>query len=158
MFPRSHFSFACVGLCAPSRSSKMDASSLAAAALAVAMEDSRSAAVREVMLDRERAAMVAEDRSSYIAQRHFVGSQQEPNSPVHPMPWREAYMVRSTDMMRAREVMRASLMVLRRGDPRRARVMARILREIVGHEEGESEEEDVVEDFSERARSRSPRR
>ena len=78
------------------------------------MEDSRSAAVREVMLDRERAAMVAEDRSSYIAQRHFVGSQQEPNSHVHPMPWREAYMVRSTDMMRAREVMRASLMVLRR--------------------------------------------
>ena len=158
MFPRSHFSFVCVGLCAPSRSSKMDASSLAAAALAVAMEDSRSAAVREVMLDRERAAMVAEDRSSYIAQRHFVGSQQEPNSLVHPMPWREAYMVRSTDMMRAREVMRASLMVLRQGDPWRARVMALILREIIGHEEGESEEEDVVEDFSERARSRSPRR
>ena len=160
MFPRSHFSFACVGLCAPSRSSKMDASSLAAAALAVAMEDSRSAAVREVMLDRERAAMVAEDRSSYIAQRHFVGSQQEPNSHVHPMPWREAYMVRSTDMMRAREVMRASLMVLRRGDAQRAReVMARILSEIIGYEEGESEEEDVVvEDFSERARSRSPRR
>ena len=138
----------------------MDASSLAAAALAVAMEDSRSAAVREVMLDRERAAMVAEDRSSYIAQRHFVGSQQEPNSHVHPMPWREAYMVRSTDMMRAREVMRASLMVLRRGDAQRAReVMARILSEIIGYEEGESEEEDVVvEDFSERARSRSPRR
>ena len=159
MFPRSHFSFVCVGLCAPSRSSKMDASSLAAAALAVAMEDSRSAAVREVMLDRERAAMVAEDRSSYIAQRHFVGSQQEPNSHVHPMPLREAYMVRSTDMMRAREVMRASLMVLRRGDARRARVMARILSEIIGHEEGESKEEDVVvEDFSERARSRSPRR
>ena len=160
MFPRSHFSFACVGLCAPSRSSKMDASSLAAAALAVAMEDSRSAAVREVMLDRERAAMVAEDRSSYIAQRHFVGSQQEPNSHVHPMPWREAYMVRSTDMMRAREVMRASLMVLRRGDAQRAReVMARILSEIIGHDEEESEEEDVVvEDFSERARSRSPRR
>ena len=160
MFPRSHFSFVCVGLCAPSRSSKMDASSLAAAALAVAMEDSRSAAVREVMLDRERAAMVAEDRSSYIAQRHFVGSQQEPNSPVHPMPWREAYMVRSNDMMRAREVMRASLMVLRRGDAQRAReVMAQILSEIIGHDEEESEEEDVVvEDFSERARSRSPRR
>ena len=138
----------------------MDASSLAAAALAVAMEDSRSAAVREVMLDRERAAMVAEDRSSYIAQRHFFGSQQEPNSPVHPMPWREAYMVRSNDMMRAREVMRASLMVLRRGDAQRARdVMARMLSEIIGYDEEESEEEDVVvEDFSERARSRSPRR
>ena len=69
-------------------------------------------------------------------------------------------MVRSNDMMRAREVMRASLIVLRRGDAQRAReVMARILSEIIGYEEGESEEEDVVvEDFSERARSRSPRR
>ena len=56
----------------------MDASSLAAAALAVAMEDSRSAAVREVMLDRERAAMVAEDRSSYMAQRHFTHTQMIP--------------------------------------------------------------------------------
>ncbi len=158
MFPRSHFSFACVGPCAPLRPIKMDASSLAAAALAVAMEDSRTAAVRELMLDRERAAMVAEDRSSFIAQRHFVGSQQEPNSHVHPMPWREAYMVRSTDMMRAREVMRASLMVLRGVDARRARMMARILSEIVGHEEGESEGEDLVADFSERTRSRSPRR
>ena len=66
--------------------------------------------------------------------------------------------MRRDDLFRAREVMRASLMVLRRGDARRARVMARILSEIIGHEEGESEEEDVVvEDFSERARSRSPR-
>ena len=66
-------------------------------------------------------------------------------------------MVRSTDMLRAREVMRASLVVLRGGDARRARAMAGILSEIVGHEEGDSEGEDLVEDFAERARSRSPR-
>ena len=161
MFPRSNFSFVCVGLCAPSRSSKMDASSLAAAALAVAMEDSRSAAVREVMLDRERAAMVAEDRSSYMAQRHFVGSQQEPDGPVHPTTWRVAYLVQRHDGDRLRDVMRASLMHLRGGNDRLARAL---LAWVVGGPDDEDvevepEDEDVVvEDISERARSRSPRR
>ena len=77
---------------APPRPNKMDASSLAAAALAVAMEDSRSAAVRELMLDRERAAMVAEDRGSYMAQRHFTGTQQMPgpHTTYPPTTWRDA--------------------------------------------------------------------
>ena len=94
----------------------MDASSLAAAALAVAMEDSRSAAVRELMLDRERAAMANEDARSYLAQRHFVGSLQMPNSLYPPMTWREAYLVRSDDMSEAREMMRHAMM-----DAQRAR-------------------------------------
>ena len=47
----------------------MDASSLAAAALAVATDDSRAAAVRELLLDRERAAMANEDARSFLAQR-----------------------------------------------------------------------------------------
>ncbi len=70
MFPRSHFSFARVGLCAR-RPAKMDASSLATAAMAVAIEDSRAAAVRELMLDRERAAMLAEDRGSFLIERYY---------------------------------------------------------------------------------------
>ena len=138
----------------------MDASSLAAAALAVAMEDSRSAAVREVMLDRERAAMVAEDRSSYMAQRHFVGSQQEPDGPVHPTTWRVAYLVQRHDGDRLRDVMRASLMHLREGNDRLARAL---LAWVVGGPDDEDVEREpaevaVVEDFTERARSRSPRR
>ena len=60
-------------VCAP-RPTKMDASSLAAAALAVAMENARSAAVRELMLDRERAAMVAEDRGSFLIERQTICS------------------------------------------------------------------------------------
>ena len=49
----------------------MDASSLASAALAVAIEDSRADAVRELMLDRERAAMLAEDRGSFLIERSY---------------------------------------------------------------------------------------
>ena len=163
MFPRSHFSFACVGLCAPSRSSKMDASSLAAAALAVAMEDSRSAAVREVMLDRERAAMVAEDRGSYMAQRHFTHTQQMPgpHNTYPPTTWRDAYLVQRNDAHRMRDVMRASLMHMRGGNDRLARAL---LAWVVGEPDDEDVEREpaemdaVAEDFTERARSRSPRR
>ena len=104
MFSRSRFSFVCV------RPNKMDASSLAAAALAVAMDNARASAVREVLLDRKRAAMVAEDRGSFLAQRHYIGSLQlcQPYS-VYPerMTWRDAYWMRRDDLIRAREVMHA---------------------------------------------------
>ena len=128
----------------------MDASSLAAAALAVAMDDARTSAVREVLLDRERAAMVAEDRGSYLAQRHFVGSLQvpEPHNLYPPMTWREAYLMQRNDMSRAREVMRASLMAMREGDDQRARdVIAQVVGEIMPADEEveeEPEEEDEV--------------
>ena len=52
----------------------MDGLSVAAAALAVAVEDSRAAALQAVLLDRERAAMQAEDLRSYMAERHFTSS------------------------------------------------------------------------------------
>ena len=51
----------------------MDASSVAAAALAVAVDESREAALRELLLDRERAAMQAEDLRSFVAERLAVG-------------------------------------------------------------------------------------
>ena len=139
----------------------MDASSLAAAALAVAMEDSRTAAVRELMLDRERAAMANEDARSYMAQRHFVGSQQEPDGPVHPTTWRVAYLVQRHDGDRLRDVMRASLMHLRGGNDWLARAL---LAWVVGGPDDEDVEREPAEmyaveaDFTERARSRSPRR
>ena len=130
----------------------MHASSLAAAALAVAMEDSRSAAVRELMLDRERAAMVAEDRGSFLAQRHYIGSLQlyQPYS-AYPerMTWRDAYWMRRDDLRRAHEVMHASLMALRGGDAQRARVvMARVVGEVMPDAEEveeEPEEDEVME-------------
>ena len=126
--PRSHFSFARVvvaALRAPSRSSKMDASSLAAAALAVAVEDSRTAALREVMLDRERATMVAEDAHSYLAQRHFSYSLQEhlPVTYDREPTWRNAYVAQLNVSLHMRDVMRASLTQMRAGNNGFARTL-----------------------------------
>ncbi len=126
----------------------MDASSLAAAALAVAMDNARTSAVREVLLDRERAAMVAEDRGSFLAQRHYIGSLQlyQPYG-AYPerMTWRDAYFMQRDDMSRAREVMHASLMAMRGGDAPRARdVLARVVRPDDEEVEEEQEEEDEV--------------
>ena len=132
----------------------MDASSLAAAALAVAMDDARTSALREVLLDRERAAMVAEDRGSFLAQRHYIGSLQlhQPYGTYPVMTWRDAYFMQRDDMSRAREVMHASLMAMRGGDAQRARdVLARVVRpdDEEVEEEQEEEEDEVMEEEAE---------
>ena len=55
---------------------------MAAAALAVAVDESRDDAVRQLLLERERLAMALEDRDSFLAQRLFVVSAQV------EFPWR----------------------------------------------------------------------
>ena len=55
---------------------------MAAAALAVAVDESRDDAVRQLLLERERLAMALADRDSFLAQRHFVVSAQV------EFPWR----------------------------------------------------------------------
>ena len=123
----------------------MDASSLAAAALAVAMDDARTSTVRAVLLDRERAAMMAEDRGSFLAQRHYIGSLQlhQPYGTYPVMTWRDAYWMRRDDLIRAREVMHASLMAMRGGDVQRAMdVLAWVVRPNDEEVEEEQEEED----------------
>ena len=55
---------------------------MAAAALAVAVDESRDDAVRQLLLERERLAMALDDRDSFLAQRHFVVSAQV------EFPWR----------------------------------------------------------------------
>ncbi len=52
----------------------MDATTTVAAALAIAVDHSQAAALQQVLLDRERAAMTAEDRGSLLAQRFFTAS------------------------------------------------------------------------------------
>ena len=68
----------------------MDAVTLAAAALAIVVDESRDAALRQALLDRERAAMTAEDRGSFLAQRLYKGSTQVPSA-MPPMTWRAAH-------------------------------------------------------------------
>ena len=94
----------------------MDASTLAA--LAVAMEDSRAAAVRAVLLDRERTAMANEDARSFLAQRFYTGSLQVPST--RPMTWEAAYDQRHHDLLLAHDAMRAALLAVRQGDDERA--------------------------------------
>ncbi len=124
----------------------MDASSLAAAALAVAMEESRDAAVRELLLEREPAVTQAEDLRSYVAQRHFTTSLLEPRAPA--MTWEAAYAQRHNDLLWAHDAMRSALLAVRHGNEERAEeVLAAEVdsdEEEEGEEESETSEEEVA--------------
>ena len=125
----------------------MDALTVAAAALAVAVEDSRAAAIRELLLERERLAMAVADRDSYLAQRHFVGSLQVPRvSP--PMTWRAAYNHRHADLLDAHAAMRAARAAVLQGDARGA---VDHLTAEVGSEDSEEDEEMEAEEVEEEA-------
>ena len=93
----------------------MDASSVAAAALAVVIDESREAAVRDLLLERERLAMSVADRDSYLAQRHYVVSAQL-LLPWRLMTWQAAYDQRHNDYLDGQAAMRAALRAVQRGD------------------------------------------
>ncbi len=120
----------------------MDASGLAAAALAVAMDESRDAAVRELLLARERAAMNAEDLRSYVAQRHFTASQLVPRAPA--LTWEAAFAQHHTDLLLAHDAMRDALRAVRQGDDVRAEGL--LAAEVRSSSEEEEEEEETDED------------
>ena len=120
---------------------------VAAAALAVAVEDSRAAAIRELLLERERLAMAVADRDSYLAQRHFVGSLQVPRVPGPPMTWQAAYDQRHHDLGLAHDAMRTALRAYRQGNDD---LVERVLQAEVGSDdeedvEMEAEEEEAAE-------------
>ena len=125
----------------------MDALTVAAAALAVAVEDSRAAAIRELLLERERLAMAVADRDSYLAQRHFVGSLQVPRVPGPPMTWQAACDHRHHDLGLAHDAMRTALRAYRQGNDD---LVERVLQAEVGSDdeedvEMEAEEEEAAE-------------
>ena len=117
----------------------MDAATVAAAALAVVVEESRDAAMRDLLLERERLAMAVADRDSFLAQRHFVGSLQVPRVSGPPMTWHAAYDRRHDDLQLAHEAMRAALRAYRLGDDER---VERVLLAEFGSEDEEMEEEE----------------
>ena len=122
----------------------MDASSLAAAALAVAADESRDAALRELLLDRERAAMQAKDLRSHVAQRHFTTSLLVPRAPA--MTWEPAYAQRHLDLQLAFDAMRAALRAVRQGDDEGAE--ERLAVEVGDSDEEEEEESETSDDES----------
>ena len=84
----------------------MDASSLASAALALAVANSQTAALQELLLERERLAMRGEDmRSFFVAARHFtrdlLSQRSVPPADV-PWTWERAHEQRNSDLGYAR--------------------------------------------------------
>ena len=97
----------------------MDAVALVAAALAIAADESRNAALQEALLERERAAMTAEDRGSFLAQRLYTGSTQVPSA-MPPMTWRAAHTRVHNETLELRDVMDEARRALRSGYADRA--------------------------------------
>ena len=95
----------------------MDGLTLAAAALAIAVEQSRDAALRQAVLERERLAMGVEDRDSFLAQRFFVGSMQlRAAGQPRPQTWQAAYQVRDDNFEDVVDALRQVREANRRGD------------------------------------------
>ena len=100
----------------------MDATTTVAAALAIAVEHSQAAALQQVLLDRERAAMTAEDRGSLLAQRFFTASTQVPGS-MRPQTWQAAHRHLSNVVLGLRNVMMLALRALYNGNIERAEAL-----------------------------------
>ena len=113
----------------------MDAATIAAAALAIVVDESQQAAMQALLLERERLAMTVEDQASFLAQRHWVGTLQvwQPR----PMTWQTAFHQRHNDMIDAHAAMRGAARALRSGDAEAA--LMRLSAE-VGSEDSEASE------------------
>ena len=123
----------------------MDAVTVAAAALAIVVDESREAAMRELLLERERLAMTVADRDSFLAQRHHVVSAQA-LLPGRLMTWQHAYHQRHNDYLDAEHTMRDALRALQRGDGEAAE---QHLIAAVGSEQSDVEEEEASDDAME---------
>ena len=123
----------------------MDAATIAAAAMAIVVDESREAAVHDLLLERERLAMAVADRDSFLAQRHFVVSAQV-ELPGRLMPWRAAFRQRHNDFLDAHAAMRAAVNALRSGD---VDVALTSLTDEVGSDSGEDEEMEAADDAME---------
>ena len=127
----------------------MDAVTLAAAALAIVVDESRDAALRQALLDRERAAMTAEDRGSFLAQRLYTGSTQVPSA-MPPMTWRAAHGHVQNHVLEARDVMHDARRALRRGNAERAHALLNAELDSSSEEEpAEASEEEAEEEAEE---------
>ena len=108
----------------------MDAVTLVAAAVAVACDQSRTAALEEVLRDRELAAMRAADLECQVAQRGHVWSQQLPRPaqlPLHAYrrTWQQAYNELDTEYQNALNALQAVGVANANGDSNRVAELVR---------------------------------
>ena len=121
----------------------MDAVTLVAAAVAIAVDHARNAALEDALRQRELAAMRAEDAESLIAQRLYVRSQQLPapaqlpNPQGRPQTWQAAYNELEADYQQVLDALREVRIANYDGDGER-------IEELVGRELGHSSSEEAA--------------
>ena len=119
----------------------MDAVTLVAAAVAIAVDQSRQAALEDVLRDRELQAMRAAHLESLIAQRMFTSNTQLGHQPP-PVTWRTAHTLAHNDTVQARQVMVQATRALRRGhDDRAAALLEAELADVQSDEEPDEHDE-----------------
>ena len=106
----------------------MDAVTLVAAAVAVACDQSRNAALEDLLRDRELQAMRAADLESLVAQRMYVNSLQLPTYNVQT--WRESRTDLAHDYAQLVETLQQVRVANREGDGER-------IEELIGDELGD---------------------
>ena len=112
---------------------------MAAAALAVAVDESRDDAVRQLLLERERLAMALADRDSFLAQRHFVVSAQV-ELPWRLLTWQNYWRRQHLDYHDLLDTIRAAIRAICSGNFTAA--LDRLRFEVQNYEESEVEETD----------------
>ena len=126
-----------------------------ASSSAAASAASAASAMAELALDRERAAMAAEDAQSFIAQRYFFRSAQLllPVAPAdRAFTWERAYNVRHQNWLEALGTMRDALRANSAGDAEEVRqTLLTQVDEEMDAEEAEEEEPEDDEEWEEEA-------
>ena len=97
----------------------MDAVTLVAAAVAIAVDQSRNAALEDCLRDRELQAMRAAHLENLIAQRMFTSNTQLRHQ-APPVTWRTAHTIAHNETVQQRAVMDQAARALRRGYDERA--------------------------------------
>ena len=91
----------------------MDASTLAASALAIANETSQPAAVEELLLERECLAMDREALRSFVVERHYIQAPEFSEDPL--WTWRNAFELQADQLQHIRENNRLMALRFREG-------------------------------------------
>ncbi len=139
--PRAQLTAAVLAFVSVPHSATMDAVTLVAAAVAIAVDHARNAALEDCLLDRERQAMRAAHLESRIAHEHYVRSAMLPPS-AHPQgrlqTWREAYYEVEAEYDQALDAMRGMRIANNDGD-------ADGIRQLLAQELGPSSSEEEAE-------------
>ena len=126
----------------------MDASNVAQAEMALAIDNYRDDALNELLLERERLAMAAEDLRSFVAARHFTWDLLMDRGPVPtahvPRTWKRAYEQLLSQWQNRHDAIHEALRDVRMGEPESAE---QILRHEVGEFSDDEENDEHLREY-----------